>query len=100
MLISKWRGRSAPFGGEQMPGEPIETELALIRRDIQVINDVLYGNGNDRKGLIDQIETLAGAADRGRWALKTMLWLGGSIVAVLTALGQLRSAWTTIWGYN
>jgi hypothetical protein len=65
-----------------------------------VINDVLYGNGNDRKGLIDQIETLAGAADRGRWALKTMLWLGGSIVAVLTALGQLRSAWTTIWGYN
>jgi hypothetical protein len=100
MLISKWRGRSAPFGGEQMPGEPIETELALIRRDIQVINDVLYGNGNDRKGLIDQIETLAGAADRGRWALKTMLWLGGSIVAVLTALGQLRSAWTTIWGHN
>jgi hypothetical protein len=100
MLISKWRGRSAPFGGEQMPGEPIETELALIRRDIQVINDVLYGNGNDRKGLIDQIATLAGAADRGRWALKTMLWLGGSIVAVLTALGQLRSAWTTIWGHN
>jgi hypothetical protein len=100
MLISKWRGRSAPFGGEQMPGEPIETELALIRRDIQVINDVLYGNGNDRKGLIDQIETPAGAADRGRWALKTMLWLCGSIVAVLTALGQLRSAWTTIWGYN
>jgi len=38
-----------------MPGEPIETELALIRRDIQVINDVLYGNGNDRKGLIDQM---------------------------------------------
>jgi hypothetical protein len=100
MLISKWRGRSAPFGGEQMPGEPIETELALIRRDIQVINDVLYGNGNDRKGLIDQIATLAGAADRGRWALKTMLWLGGSIVAVLTALGQLRSAWTTIWGHH
>jgi hypothetical protein len=29
-----------------------------------------------------------------------MLWLGGGIVAVLTALGQLRSAWTTIWGYN
>ena len=52
-----------------MPGEPIETELALIRRDIQVINDVLCGNGNDRKGLIDQIETLAGAADRGRWSL-------------------------------
>jgi hypothetical protein len=57
-----------------MRGEPIETELALIRRDIQVISDVLYGNGNDRKGLIDQIETLAGAADRGRWSLKTMLW--------------------------
>jgi hypothetical protein len=52
-----------------MRGEPIETELALIRRDIQVISDVLYGNGNDRKGLIDQIETLAGAADRGRWSL-------------------------------
>ena len=33
-----------------MPGEPIETELALIRRDIQVINDVLYGNGTIAKG--------------------------------------------------
>ena len=62
-----------------MPGEPIETELALIRRDIQVINDVLYGNGNDSEGLIDQIETLAGATDRGRWAVKTMLWWAAAL---------------------
>ena len=83
-----------------MPANPIETELALIRRDIQEINAVLYGNGKDRQGLMDRVETFAEAADRGRWALKTMLWLGGSIVAVLTALAQLRSAWTAFLGHN
>jgi hypothetical protein len=81
-----------------LSGEQFETRLALIRRDIQEINGVLYGNGNDRKGLIDQVETLAEAADRARWTLKTMLWLGGSTVAVLTALAQLRSAWNHIFG--
>ena len=40
-----------------MPANPIETELALIRRDIQEINAVLYGNGKDRQGLIDRVET-------------------------------------------
>ena len=79
-----------------MPAKPIETELALIRRDIQDMKEVLYGNGKDRKGLIDRVETFAEAADQSTWALKTVLWLGGSIVAVLTALGQLRSAWTAM----
>lgn len=83
-----------------MPNKPIETELALIRRDIQEIKGVLYGNSQDRRGLIDRVETFAETADRGTWALKTMLWLGGSIVAVLTALAQLRSAWTAYWGHN
>ena len=82
-----------------MSGKPIETELALIRRDIEEIKSVLYGN-KDRKGLIDRVDTFAEAADRGRWALKAMLWLGGSTVAVLTALAQLRSAWTTFWGHS
>ena len=83
-----------------MPAKPIETELALIRRDIQEIKGVLYGNSQDRRGLIVRVETFAEAADRGRWALKTILWLGGSIVAVLTALAQLRSTWTAFWGHN
>jgi len=83
-----------------MPAKPIETELALIRRDIQEIKGILYGNSQDRRGLIDRVETFTEAADRGTWALKTMLWLGGSIVAVLTALAQLRSAWTAFWGHN
>ena len=48
-----------------MPANPIETELALIRRDIQEINAVLYGNGKDRQALIDRVETFAEAADRG-----------------------------------
>lgn len=83
-----------------MPAKPIETELALIRRDIKEIKSVLYGNSQDRRGLIDRVERFAEAADRGTWALKTMLWLGGGIVAVLTALAQLRSAWTAFWGHN
>ena len=83
-----------------MPANPIETELALIRRDIQEIQCVLYGNSQDRRGLVVRVETFAEAADRGTWALKTILWVGGSIVAVLTALAQLRSAWTAIWGHN
>src|SRR6202043_1675258 len=99
MLISKWCGRSAPFG---------RADARRTDRDGTRADPAGYPSDQrrplwkwyDRKGLIDQIETLAGAADRGRWALKTMLWLGGSIVAVLTALGQLRSAWTTIWGHN
>jgi hypothetical protein len=83
-----------------MPANPIETELALIRRDIREIKGILYGKSQDRRGLIDRVERFAEAADRGTWALKTMLWLGGSIVAVLTAVAQLRSAWTAFWGHN
>ena len=77
----------------------METQLALIRRDLDEIHAALYGNGKDKKGIIDQVELLAEAADRGRWALKVVLWIGGSVVALLTALAQLRTALSTIWGH-
>ncbi len=80
-----------------MSGE-LEMELALIRHDLKEINAVLYGSHTGRKGLFAQVEALVIAADRGRWSLKTMLWLGTTVAAVLTALGQFRSAWTIFWG--
>ena len=82
-----------------MPGHSIEMQIALIQRDIQEIKLILYGSSS-RKGLVDQIEIFVETADRSRWVLKAVLWLGGSIVAVLTALGQIRSAWTTFWGHS
>lgn len=83
-----------------MPGHSVEMQIALIQRDIQEIKLVLYGSSSGRKGLVDQIEIFGETADRGRWVLKAVLWLGGSTVAVLTALGQMRSAWTTFWGHS
>ena len=82
-----------------MPAHSLEMQIALIQRDIQEIKLVLYGSSG-RQGLVDQIESFGETADRGRWVLKAVLWLGGSTVAALTALGQLRSAWTTFWGHN
>lgn len=77
---------------------PAETQLALIRRDIEDIRRALYGNGGTEKGLVDRVEHLAEVADRGRWALRGVLWLGGGLVALLTALAQVRTAVTAFWG--
>jgi hypothetical protein len=76
----------------------LETQLALMQRELAEIHRALYGNGDGKGGLIHRVEMLADAAERGRWALRTTLWLGGSIVALLTALGQLRTAMTALWG--
>jgi hypothetical protein len=71
---------------------PIETQLALIRRDIEEIHHALHGDGKGRKGLADQVEELVMVADRGRFSLRVALWLGGGIVAAATALAQFKQA--------
>ena len=62
----------------------METQLALIRRDIEEIHHALHGDGKGRRGLVDQ--------DRGRFSLRVALWLGGGIVAAATALPQFKQA--------
>jgi hypothetical protein len=71
---------------------PLETQLALIRRDIEEIHQALHGDGKGRKGLADQVEELVMVADRGRFSLRVALWLGGGIVAAATALAQFKQA--------
>lgn len=71
---------------------PVETQLALIRRDIEEIHRALHGEGKGRKGLLDQVEELVTVADRGRFSLRVALWLGGGIVAAATALVQFKQA--------
>ena len=71
---------------------PLETQLALIRRDIEEIHHALHGDGKGRKGLVDQVEELVTVADRGRFSLRAALWIGGGIVAATTALAQFKQA--------
>ena len=71
---------------------PLETQLALIRRDIEEIHHALHGDGKGRKGLVDQVEELVMVADRGRFSLPLALWLGGGVVAAATALAQFKQA--------
>jgi hypothetical protein len=70
----------------------IETQLALIRRDIEEIHHALHGDGKGRKGLVDQVEDLVTVADRGRFSLRVALWLGGGVVAAATAMAQFKQA--------
>jgi hypothetical protein len=70
----------------------VETELALIRREIEEIHNALHGDGKGRKGLVDQVEELVTVADRGRFSLRVALWLGGGVVAAATALAQFKQA--------
>lgn len=76
-------------------GYPVETQLALIRRDLEEIHHILHGDGSGRKGLAEQVEELVTVADRGRFSLRVALWLGGGIMAAATALAQFKQA---IWG--
>jgi hypothetical protein len=71
---------------------PIDTQLALIRRDIEEIHRALHGDGKSRKGLVDQVEQLVEIADRGRWSLRTAMWIGGGILAATTAIAQFKQA--------
>jgi hypothetical protein len=80
-----------------MSPEWIQTELALIRRDIEGINESLYGNTKGRIGLVTQVEALSATAYQGTWALKTILWLSGICVVALTTLSEFYSAWAAFW---
>jgi hypothetical protein len=71
---------------------PVETQLVLIRRDIEEIHHALHGDGKGRKGLVDQVDELVMVADRGRFSLRAALWLGGGLVAAATALAQFKQA--------
>ena len=72
--------------------QSVQTELALIRRDIQEMHHALHGDGKGRGGLVVQVEELIRIADRGRFSLRVALWLGGGIVAAATAIAQFKQA--------
>jgi hypothetical protein len=97
-MIRRQEGGRAPTGHVNRIGAPspeaypVETQLALLRRDIEEIHHALHGDGKGRKGLVDQVEELVTVADRGRFSLRVALWLGGGIVAAATALAQFKQA--------
>jgi methyl-accepting chemotaxis protein len=46
------------------------------------------------------VQRLSEIAERGRWAFKGAIWIGGTIIAVMTAVAQLRSVLTHWWTQN
>jgi len=77
----------------------VETQVALIQRDLEDIRRSLHGDGKDRKGLLRQVEELVVAADRGRFTIRAVFWLGGGIVAAATAVAQLKEAVVELFRY-
>jgi hypothetical protein len=71
---------------------PFETQLALMRRDIEEIHHAIYGNGREGTGLAKRVDELVVMADRGRMSLRVALWIGGGIVAATTAMMQFKQA--------
>jgi hypothetical protein len=61
------------------------------------IHRTLHGYGKGRKGLVAQVEELITAADRGCFSLRLVLWLGGGIVAAVTAISQFKQAVTELF---
>jgi hypothetical protein len=79
--------------------EPLETQLASIRRDIREIREALYGNPREnRKGLVSHVDELTKVTDRGPYTLRIALWFGGAIVAVSTALAQFKNTILALFG--
>jgi len=82
-----------------MAPESIETQLALIRRELQEIHRHLCGD--DRKlGLLHKVDELIEIADHGRWSLRLALWFGGGIVAATTALSHFKQALQSLFGHG
>jgi hypothetical protein len=75
--------------------ESVETQLALMRREISEIHRHLCGNGEE--DLIEQVKKLGEIAERGRWGLELALWLGGGVLAAATASAQFKQAWTALF---
>jgi hypothetical protein len=80
------------LGTAQSTSQVFVTELALVRADIEEIRHVLHGDGKGRKGLADKVAELVAAADRGCFSYRVVLWLGGGILAAVTAVAQFRQA--------
>ena len=72
--------------------DAFETQVALMRADIEEIRRTLYGDGKGRKGLANKVKELLTAADRGYFSFRVVLWLGGGIVTTASAIAQFREA--------
>jgi len=70
----------------------IETQMALIRADIEEIRCILYGNSKGRKGIAYRVDELVVAADRGRFRFRVILWLASSIAAAATGIEHFKQA--------
>jgi hypothetical protein len=70
----------------------IETQIALIRADIEEIRRILNGDSEGRKGLVDRVNELALAADRRRFRWRVALWLASGIVAAATGTAHFKQA--------
>ena len=89
---------------EELQREIGELRLSMRRVEAALFGDeyrlgmmqALYGD----KGLVRRVEVLVDAVDRRNWAFRIVLWIGGGVVAVLTAIGQLGNAWFQFWGHK
>jgi hypothetical protein len=70
----------------------IETQIALIRADIEEIRCILYGSSEGRKGIIYRVDELAVAADQARFRLRVILWLASGIAAAATGIEHFSQA--------
>ena len=77
----------------------IETQIALIRADIEEIRCILYGDTKGRKGLVYCVDELVIAADRGRFRLRVILWLASGIVAAATGIEHFKQAIVELFRY-
>jgi hypothetical protein len=75
-----------------MSESSIETELALIRRDIAEIKGDLLETKAAAVLMHAKLERLDRFADRGTQSLRVALWMGGGIVAAAAAIVNLKNA--------
>jgi hypothetical protein len=68
----------------------IETQIALIRADIEEIRCILFGNNKGRKGIANRVDELIVAADRTRFRLRVILWLASGIAAAVTGIEHFK----------
>jgi hypothetical protein len=73
-------------------GPTVETQLALMSRDIEEIRNALHGNGKDQKGLVATVDDLVAVVSRGQWSLKLVVWIGGVVAGTVAAAYHLRTA--------
>ena len=74
------------------PSHRIETQIALIRTDIEEIRCILFGKSKGRRGLVYRVDELVVAADRGRFRFRVILWLASSIAAAATGIEHFKQA--------